>query len=80
MHLLGVALRGRYRGQTAALVRAALPRQRRRYPAGRRPAPEFDAWRWAELAELPALAVDFKRAIYRDLSRPRSPGSRGRGV
>lgn len=28
------------------------------------PHPEFDAWRWAELAELPALAVAFKRPIY----------------
>ena len=28
------------------------------------PHPEFDAWRWADLAELPALAVDFKRPIY----------------
>ena len=31
------------------------------------PHPEFDAWRWAELSELPALAVDFKRAIYQEL-------------
>jgi len=33
------------------------------------PHPEFDAWRWAELAELPALAVDFKRPIYEALTR-----------
>ncbi len=26
--------------------------------------PEFDAWRWVELASLPALAVPFKRALY----------------
>ncbi len=25
---------------------------------------EFDAWRWVPLAEVPALAVPFKRAIY----------------
>lgn len=31
--------------------------------------PEFDAWRWARIEELPALAVSFKRAIYEDLSR-----------
>jgi putative (di)nucleoside polyphosphate hydrolase len=31
------------------------------------PDPECDAWRWADLAELPALAVDFKRPIYRTL-------------
>jgi putative (di)nucleoside polyphosphate hydrolase len=33
------------------------------------PHPEFDAWRWAELAELPALAVSFKRPIYEALVR-----------
>jgi putative (di)nucleoside polyphosphate hydrolase len=31
--------------------------------------PEFDAWRWARIEDLPALAVSFKRAIYKDLSR-----------
>lgn len=31
--------------------------------------PEFDAWRWARLDELPGLAVSFKRAIYEELTR-----------
>ncbi|WP_137179591.1 RNA pyrophosphohydrolase [Roseomonas sp. AR75] len=31
--------------------------------------PEFDAWRWARLAELPGLAVAFKRDIYAELAR-----------
>ncbi|HEY6431586.1 MAG TPA: RNA pyrophosphohydrolase [Acetobacteraceae bacterium] len=35
----------------------------------RDPHPEFDAWRWARLSELPALAVDFKRPIYEVLAR-----------
>lgn len=35
----------------------------------RDPHPEFDAWRWARLSELPALAVDFKRPIYEILAR-----------
>lgn len=26
--------------------------------------PEFDAWRWAELAETPGLIVPFKRPVY----------------
>ena len=26
--------------------------------------PEFEAWRWVPLEELPALAVSFKRRIY----------------
>lgn len=33
------------------------------------PHPEFDAWRWAALAELPDLAVSFKRDIYAELAR-----------
>lgn len=31
--------------------------------------PEFDAWRWARIEELPALAVSFKRDIYTQLAR-----------
>jgi len=31
------------------------------------PEPEFSAWRWAELAELPDLIVPFKRDLYRRL-------------
>jgi putative (di)nucleoside polyphosphate hydrolase len=37
------------------------------------PHPEFDAWRWARLEELPALAVPFKRAIYAELARTFAP-------
>jgi putative (di)nucleoside polyphosphate hydrolase len=66
--LVGRALGGRYRGQrqkwfalrftgTDADIRLDLD-----------PHPEFDAWRWAPLAELPGLAVDFKRGIYQDLA------------
>jgi putative (di)nucleoside polyphosphate hydrolase len=32
------------------------------------PHPEFDAWRWVRLTELPSLAVPFKRAIYQVLA------------
>jgi putative (di)nucleoside polyphosphate hydrolase len=67
--LIGIALSGRYRGQrqrwfalrflgTDADIRLDLD-----------PHPEFDAWRWAELAELPTLAVPFKRPIYEVLAR-----------
>ena len=30
---------------------------------------EFDAWRWAELAELPEMIVPFKRPIYATIAR-----------
>lgn len=26
--------------------------------------PEFSAWRWADIAEVPTLIVDFKRSVY----------------
>lgn len=31
--------------------------------------PEFDAWRWAPLAETPSLIVPFKRGVYDDVAR-----------
>ena len=66
--LVGHALGGAYRGQrqrwfalrftgTDADIRLDLD-----------PDPEFDAWRWVALAEVPALAVPFKRAIYEVLA------------
>jgi putative (di)nucleoside polyphosphate hydrolase len=33
------------------------------------PHPEFDAWRWAKLSDLPSLAVAFKKPIYEILAR-----------
>ena len=32
-------------------------------------APEFDAWRWADIGELVGLIVPFKRAVYEQLVR-----------
>ncbi|MEQ9317202.1 MAG: RNA pyrophosphohydrolase, partial [Henriciella sp.] len=31
--------------------------------------PEFDAWRWAELAEIPGLIVPFKRPVYEEVAK-----------
>lgn len=67
--LLGKALGGKFRGQrqkwfalrflgTDADIRLDLD-----------PHPEFDAWRWVPLADLPSLAVPFKLAIYTILAR-----------
>jgi putative (di)nucleoside polyphosphate hydrolase len=43
--------------------------------------PEFDAWRWASLAETPGLVIPFKRSVYEEVARrfalfttPDSPG------
>jgi putative (di)nucleoside polyphosphate hydrolase len=62
--LLGVALGGRYRGQRQRWFALRFLGQDSDIRLDLDPHPEFDAWRWAELAELPALAVHFKRPIY----------------
>jgi len=68
--LVGVALRGRYRGQRQRWFALRFLGKDGDIRLDRDPHhPEFDAWRWATLAELPALAVGFKRAIYETLVR-----------
>ncbi len=63
-HLLGVALGGRYRGQRQRWFALRFTGQDDDIRLDADPHPEFDAWRWAALAELPALAPSFKRDIY----------------
>jgi putative (di)nucleoside polyphosphate hydrolase len=67
--LLGVALGGRYRGQTQRWFALRFLGEDVDIRLDNDPHPEFDAWRWAELAELPALAVGFKLAIYQTLAQ-----------
>lgn len=66
--LLGRALGGRYRGQTQKWFALRFLGQDHDIRLDADPHPEFDAWRWARLAELPGLAVGFKRAIYERLA------------
>ena len=42
--------------------------------------PEFDAWRWVPLAEVPSLAVDFRRAVYEEVVQEFSRFARRRAV
>ena len=67
--LLGVALGGRYRGQRQRWFALRFTGTDADIRLDADPHPEFDAWRWAELAELPGLAVPFKRTIYEVLAR-----------
>ncbi|MDA8250389.1 MAG: RNA pyrophosphohydrolase [Rhodospirillales bacterium] len=67
--LLGVALGGRYRGQRQRWFALRFVGEDADIRLDRDPHPEFDAWRWAALAELPALGPVFKRAIYEVLAR-----------
>jgi putative (di)nucleoside polyphosphate hydrolase len=68
-HLVGVALGGRYRGQKQRWFALRFTGEDSDVRLDLDPHPEFDAWRWADLSELPALAVDFKLPIYRILAR-----------
>jgi putative (di)nucleoside polyphosphate hydrolase len=71
--LLGVALGGRYRGQRQRWFALRFTGTDADIRLDRDPNPEFDAWRWAPLADLPALAVGFKRPIYAELARAFAP-------
>jgi putative (di)nucleoside polyphosphate hydrolase len=67
--LLGVALGGRFRGQRQRWYALRFTGVDADIRLDVDPHPEFDAWRWAELSELPGLAVPFKRTIYEVLAR-----------
>jgi len=62
--LVGVALGGRYRGQRQRWFALRFIGDDSDIRLDADPDPEFDAWRWAPLGELPAMAVNFKRPIY----------------
>jgi putative (di)nucleoside polyphosphate hydrolase len=66
--LLGIAWRGKYRGQRQRWFALRFTGQDSDIKLDLDPHPEFDAWRWAPLADLPTLAVPFKRAIYQVLA------------
>jgi putative (di)nucleoside polyphosphate hydrolase len=67
--LLGVALGGKFRGQRQRWFALRFEGEDSDIRLDLDPHPEFDAWRWTELAELPSLAVGFKREIYDALAR-----------
>jgi putative (di)nucleoside polyphosphate hydrolase len=68
VELLGKALGGRYRGQRQRWFALRFLGADTEIRLDADPHPEFDAWRWAELSELPTLAPPFKRAIYEMLT------------
>ncbi len=76
-HLLGKALGGRYRGQRQRWFALSFTGTDADIRLDRDPHPEFDAWRWAPLAELPPLAVAFKRPIYEVLAASFARFARG---
>ncbi len=67
--LLGKSLGGRYRGQRQRWFALRFNGRDADVRLDLDPHPEFDAWRWAPLADLPGMAVGFKRPIYDVLAR-----------
>lgn len=76
--LLGKALGGKYRGQRQRWFALRFEGDDTDIRLDLDTHPEFDAWRWAPLADLPSLAVGFKQQIYdvlaRDFARFAIPG------
>ncbi|WEX09779.1 RNA pyrophosphohydrolase [Chelativorans sp. AA-79] len=69
-HLVGKALKGRYRGQKqkwfAFRFEGAESEIAINPPPGDHE-PEFDAWAWKPMRELPKLVVPFKRQVYEEV-------------
>ena len=63
-NLIGIALHGRYRGQRQRWFALRFTGEDGDIRRDADPHPEFDAWRWTQIGELPSLAVDFKKPIY----------------
>jgi len=76
--LLGVAWGGKYRGQRQRWFALRFLGEDGDINIFADPHPEFVAWRWADLSELPQLAVEFKRPVYailaQDFQRYAIPG------
>lgn len=64
--LVGVAWKGKYRGQKQMWFAARFTGSESEIDLGPRPGhkAEFDAWRWVPMADLPRLVVPFKQAVY----------------
>jgi putative (di)nucleoside polyphosphate hydrolase len=67
--LVGIALKGRYRGQKQKWFAMRFTGSESEIDIGPRHGrkAEFDAWRWAPVSQLPRLIVPFKRQVYRDV-------------
>jgi putative (di)nucleoside polyphosphate hydrolase len=73
--LLGIALKGRYRGQRQKWFAMRFTGTEREIDISPRRGhkAEFNDWRWTPVSELPRLIVPFKRQVYRDVVREFRP-------
>jgi putative (di)nucleoside polyphosphate hydrolase len=69
-HLMGVALKGKYRGQTQKWFALRFEGEESEIEINPPPAghiAEFDAWGWKVMSDLPNLIVPFKRRVYEEV-------------
>jgi putative (di)nucleoside polyphosphate hydrolase len=71
--LLTMAFQGRFRGQRQRWFALRFLGEDCEIDLQAHGHPEFSAWRWVDLAEVPVLAVPFKRPIYEALARAFAP-------
>jgi putative (di)nucleoside polyphosphate hydrolase len=76
--LLGVALKGRYRGQRQRWFAMRFYGDDSEIDIGPRNGrkAEFDRWKWRPIEELPDVVIDFKRPVYEELVRVFAPFAR----
>jgi putative (di)nucleoside polyphosphate hydrolase len=67
--LEGHRWKGKWKGQRQAWFAFRLLGEDSEIDLTHEDPPEFDAWKWVELAEIPALIVPFKRPIYVEVAR-----------
>jgi putative (di)nucleoside polyphosphate hydrolase len=68
--VLGIALKGKFRGQTQKWFAFRFEGDESEIAINPPPGghtPEFDAWAWKPMAELPDLIVPFKRKVYEEV-------------
>jgi putative (di)nucleoside polyphosphate hydrolase len=75
---MGVALKGRFAGQRLRwfALRFEGGDAEIDIDAKERAKPEFDAWRWVDIEELPRLALPFKRPLYEAVADAFAPIAR----
>lgn len=75
--LLGVALKGKYRGQRQMWFLMRFTGQTSEInvtePAGGAHKPEFLQWKWIDIDKVPGRVASFKRPVYQALVRDFSP-------
>ncbi|TLU73996.1 RNA pyrophosphohydrolase [Lichenicoccus roseus] len=77
--LIGRALGGRYRGQRQRWFALRFLGEESDIRLDLDPHPEFDAWKWLPIDELPLQEVGFKRATYAILAVAFAPYARPAG-